>query len=39
MIHLQALRFTAQEILDESETQPDGGDLDLNFYKDFGLEQ
>ena len=39
MAHLNALRFTAQEILVESTTQPDGGDLYLNFCKELGLEE
>lgn len=39
MAHCAALRVTGEEILEDSKTQPDGDDLDLNFPKEFGFEE
>lgn len=37
--HAASLRITAEEILAESRTQPDGDELDLNFNKEIGKEE
>ena len=34
MIHIAALRLTAEELLEDSRMQPDGENIELNFQKE-----
>lgn len=38
LAHVAALRITADEILADSRSMPDGDDLDLNFQKEIAIE-